>query len=785
MRLFAVGFLIGTVLLQQAAQLPLTRVVGLAAALLLASRLASRSWCAALVAGAGIVAGYDLAAWRAETRMADALPVAWERRDIDIEGVVTGLPQPGERGTRFVFETLRVETPGAVVPSSVSLMWYAARGSGEDTVVPPPDIRAGERWRFTVRLKRPRGLANPHTFDFEPWALERGLRATGYVRARPEPARVAALEPGWPQSLHRLRGDIRDAMRESLGEKRFAGVLVALAIGDQDAIGAGDWKVFWRTGVGHLVSISGLHITMLASLAFAVTAFLWVRVPALVLAIPARKAAAVAGVFAAFAYTLLAGFGVPAQRTLVMLCVAAASLLAERHVSPSRLLAAAVLAVLLVDPWAVLAPGFWLSFGAVGAILYALALRTGRVGVLESSVTTQAAVTLALWPALASLFGEVSLVSPLANAFAIPLVSLVVVPLALAGALLPLPALLVPAHAVMEGVMIPLEWLAALSWAVAENADAPMALVACATAGAALLLAPRGLPLRVAGVLFLLPLALYRAPAPAPGEAWIDLLDVGQGLAVVVRTATHSLVYDAGPSWNSESDSGSRIVVPFLRGEGVRRLDGLVLTHADDDHVGGAASVAASREPGWLLSTLDTDDERQALAPVSRSCVAGTEWTWDDVRFEVLHPDASTLRDTRRSANDRSCVIRVATGGAAIVLAADIERAAEAQLVAASRDRLRADALLVPHHGARTSSTPAFIDAVAPDIALISAGWYNRFRHPSPAVEARYRERGIAIRRTDLEGALRVVLPAAADYPVVVRRHFDRWRYWSDRAAGH
>jgi competence protein ComEC len=781
MRLFSLAFLAGTLCLQQSADLPAWRAAGLACALLLASFIARQRLARALlVVAAGIVAGHDLAAWRAGERLADELPAAWEGRDIEVEGIVSGLPQQGERGTRFLLDPVRVHTAGARVPSRMSVTWYAPRDGDSDAAVSPASVHAGERWRLTLRLKRPRGLANPHAFDFEPWALARGIRATGYVRALPPPLRVADHEPGWPQTLHRLRGGVRDSMRQALGDARFTGVLVALAIGDQDSIAAGDWEVFWRTGVGHLVSISGLHITMLASLAFAAAAWLWVRVPALALALPARKAGAVAGVAAATAYTLLAGFGVPAQRTLVMLAVAAASLLADRSASPSRVLASALLAVLLLDPWAVLAPGFWLSFGAVAAIFLAFGLRTGEPGAVAGAARTQAAVTLALWPPLAALFGEVSLVSPLANAFAIPLVSLVIVPLTLAGALLPLPALLDPAHALMAAAMVPLEWLAALPGASMEGPGAPVALTALAVGGVALLLAPRGMPLRAAGACFLLPLACFRPAGPAHGEAWVDVLDVGQGLAVVVRTATHALAYDAGPAWNADSDSGSRIVVPFLRGEGVGRLDGLVITHADDDHAGGAASLARSRRPSWILSTLPDDDERHALAPASLPCVAGTRWGWDGVAFEVLHPAPAALADRRRE-NDRSCVLRVQAVAGAALLAADIGRLAEGELLARHREKLRADALLVPHHGSRSSSTPAFVDAVSPKAALISAGWRNRFRQPSPVVEARYRALGAEIRRTDHEGALRVVLPGETGGEATVLPLVARQRYWSDR----
>jgi len=592
--------------------------------------------------------------------------------------------------------------------------------------------------------------------------------------------RLAEHEPGWPQSLHRLRGDIREAMRDRLGDARFAGVLVALAVGDQDAIGAEDWRVFWRTGVGHLVSISGLHVTLFATLAFAIVRFGWVRVPALALRVPARKAGALAGVFAALAYCLLSGYAVPAQRTVLMLAVAAAALMAGRHGSASRVLAIAALAVLLVDPWAVLQPGFWLSFGAVGAILYALALRAGPPGSVAPAVVTQAAVTLALAPMLVSLFGELSLVSPLANAFAIPVVSLVVVPLTLAGALAGVPGMLEAAHALMALTMVPLEFLAAWPGAVVESAEAPLALAALALSGALLVLAPRGVPLRAAGFAIALPLALHTVPVPPPGAAWIDVLDVGQGLAAVVRTASHALVYDTGPAWSDESDSGGRIVAPFLRGEGVRSLDGVVVTHADDDHAGGAVSIAMARRPAWLLSTLGWSDERHAAFPESRRCVAGLVWEWDGVRFEVLHPDARALADERRRENDRSCVIRVEAGAAAALLAADIEKLAESELVAREGARLRSRVLLVPHHGSRTSSTPAFLDAVDPEIAIVPVGWRNRFRHPAPVVLQRYAGRGIRVLRTDLDGAVRVELPSA-DGPLAIGREAERSRYWSDR----
>jgi len=784
MRCFVFAFVLGVLALQRCADLPdlsfAWALVAVALALVLA-RTHPRA-LAVLLLVAGALAGFHYAAWRAQQALAQWLPVAWEGRDITLEGQVANLPQPGERGTRFLFHVDRVATPGAQVPRTIALTWYAdARAD-----VPPPRLVPGDSWVLTVRLKRPRGLSNPHTFDFEPWALERGIRATGYVRARESAAAAHGHAPGWTYTLHRWRLQVRESMQAQLGDARLRGVLVALAIGDQDAIAPDDWEVFWRTGVGHLMSISGLHITMLAGLGFALAHFAWVRVPGLVLRLPARKAAVVAGTLVALAYALMTGYAVPAQRTFVMLAVIAACLLLDRQASSSRVLALAALVVLLLDPWAVLSAGFWLSFGAVAAIFYVMASRTGRTGIFASAVTEQLAVTVVMVPMLLALFQEVSLVSPLANAFSIPLVSLVVVPLAILGAFIDAPWLLEGAHVLMLGLMTPLEWLAGLPRAMLESHAPQPWTVATALVGCALLLAPRGVPMRSLGAAWLVPLFAIAPQPPAWGEAWIEVLDVGNGLALVVRTATRALAYDAGPSWSAESDSGARIVVPFLRGEGVARLDGLVISHADDDHAGGAISLAASRAPPWLLSPLPAGHELQLMFDDSRRCEAGRRWVWDGVSFVVLHPGSAiyeeapaAARRTRRE-NDRSCVLRVSTATRSVLLTGDVEGRGEREMLDRGED-LKADVLIVPHHGSRTSSGAAFLDAVSPAIAIFSVGHRNRFGHPHGAVLGLYRARGVEIRRTDHEGALRVVLPADAATPARAERRVTQSRYWSER----
>ncbi|HEX5633289.1 MAG TPA: DNA internalization-related competence protein ComEC/Rec2, partial [Gemmatimonadales bacterium] len=582
---------------------------------------------------------------------------------------------------------------------------------------------------------------------------------------------------GWPQSVHRARDSVREQMRLHLGDAAYGGVLVALAIGDQDAIPQGQWDVFWRTGIGHLMSISGLHITMLAALGFTIAFAAWARVPALALRIPASKVAVVTGTLVAAAYTLMTGFAVPAQRTVVMLASVAVCVLAERHGSATRVLAVALLAVLVADPWCVLSGGFWLSFGAVAAIFFAMALRTGRPAALRAAATEQAAVTVVMIPLVVALFGEYSLVAPLANAIAIPAVGWVVVPLAIAGAFLEAALALDAAHAALAMLMGPLEAMAAWPHAVLEShAPAPWT-VAAALVGCAWMLAPRGFPLRALGLLWMLPLVTIAPSRPAHGEAWVDVLDVGHGLAAVVRTATHVLAYDAGPTWTDDADSGERIVVPYLRGEGLSRLDALVISHADDDHAGGAISIAARRAPGWLLSSIPAEDALHSLVARTTACAAGQSWVWDGVEFRVLHPVPGARA---AKANDASCVLRVATGGGAMLLTGDIEARSEDGLLGREM-QLDADVLLVPHHGSRSSSTADFVTAVAPRVAILAVGHRNRFRHPHPAVAARYGTRGIPVWRTDRDGALRVALPAESGAAVAVEPLVRQVRYWTDR----
>ena len=661
------------------------------------------------------------------------------------------------------------------MPPHISLAWYRSPDAADDDASPLIPVRAGERWRFTVRLKRPHGNFNPHGFDYEAWLFERDIRATGYVRPRSaERIEAQVWRPAYMVEM--LRETIRDRFRAALPDGPYTGILIALAVGDQQAIDAELWQTFARTGITHLMSISGLHITMFAGLAYALINWLWRRSAKLPLRLPAQHAAAAGGFFAAFFYCLLAGFAVPAQRTLYMLGVVAAARLWGRETAASRVLLLALLLVLLLDPWAVLAAGFWLSFGAVALLFHIGSGRLGPAHWLVEWGRAQWAVTLGMLPALLALFQQFSLVSPLANAVAIPVVSFVITPLVLAGALPFLDPLLSLAHLVTAGLMAFIEGLAGLPLAMWQQAAPPAWSVVLALAGGVWLLLPRGFPARWLGLLAFLPLLTAAPPRPAAGAVEVTVLDVGQGLAIHVQTATHDLLFDAGPAFSAEADSGNRIIAPYLRALGVRGLDALVISHADKDHEGGAASVLAALPVAILKASLPFEHALSAQPVPQELCHDGDGWNWDGVRFDMLHPGTGPLS---RKTNDVSCVLRIIAGGRSMLLTSDIEAVSERDLLARYPAALAAEVMTAPHHGSRTSSTPEFIAAVAARDVIFPVGYRNHFGHPRPDVVLRFAQGGARLHRTDADGAVSVGLGTAG----IVFRHEreERRRYWHAR----
>ena len=793
MVVFAIFFALGVWLLQQQASLPdfawawllLAFPFALFPVFTRSKNLLIRSGHTLLLAACACGAGFYHAAWQAEQRLAVSLPDEWQGRDIEVIGVVAELPRRYERGLRFGFDVEQTVTrapgqeffvPQASVPEHIYLSTY----SDDKTV--PLKLRAGERWRLTLRLKQPHGAANPHGFDFEMWALERNIRAVGYVHNKGDNRRIDELAPntlfrGLGYRIETWREAVRDKFDATLGDAPYAGVLSALAIGDQNSIPPPQWQIFTRTGVNHLMSISGLHITMLASLAFAVAYWLWRRSIRLTLRLPARKAAALAALLAAFGYALLSGFAVPAQRTVYMVGAVAAALWLNRNFSLGQIVSIALLGVLIPDPWAVMSAGFWLSFGAVALILYVTAYRIGSNHWLSEYASVQWAMAIGLTPLLLGLFQQASLVSPLANAIAIPLVSLVVVPLALLGAALPVEAPLWLAHIVMDGVMYFLEWLNALPQAVWTQHAPPAWSIAVAMLGALWILLPRGFPARWLGFLLLLPMFLNTPEPPAQGALRLIVFDVGQGLAVAAQTRQHALLYDTGPDFSGEADSGNRILIPTLRALGIAELNGLILSHNDTDHTGGTASIMQAMPVGWVSSSLPATHALLRSANHMRRCRDGASWNWDGVQFEILHPATDSDGTKKAHDNEQSCVLRIGVGEHSVLLAGDIEKNSEARLIKQHADKLFTSLLVVPHHGSKSSSSLDFIAATLPDYAVFTAGYRNRFGHPREEVLQRYADSGAELLRSDEDGAILVEMNAQGLQ--VERYRKTHRRYWT------
>ena len=769
MRLGAVAFLLGILVLQTLPELP-----GRVWTLGLPGVLALLAFVPRWRLPACSAAGFLWALWLAPPPV--PIPVELEGVDMWVEGWIATIPDRGGRSTRCEFVVgralVRGEESATLVGQRLRLSWWNNSTGIDNAAKAIPSLQVGDRWGFAVRLKRPHGLLNPGGFDYERWLYARGIVATGSIRSHPTPHLLAEAER-YP--LDRYRQQVAETFGRLLPGNPQTGILTALAVGERGGITPWQWEVFNRTGVGHLMSISGSHIGLIAGMMFALAWGFWSRIPALALRWPAARAAALVALVGAGSYALLSGLSVPAQRAFLMLAVAMTTLFFLRAAASSHILALALLTLLIIDPEAPLLVGFWLSFGAVAAILYSVGGRWRARRPLGQTIDLQLSITLALLPLLLLFFQRFPLLSPLANLIAIPWVGCTVLPLTLLAVLAGWigPAVQAPllegAALTMEGLWRILLWLDRWPGMVWYRPEPPLWALAFALPGVALLLGPRGLPGRWLGLPLCLPLLWPPAATPPSGGVWFTLLDVGPGLAAVVRTQHHVLVYDTGPRLGETLDAGRAVIASFLRQQGVIKLDMLIVSHADKQHTGGVRSLREQMPVGRIL----TSSLEQTPIDGAELCRMGQDWEWDGVRFRLLHPPATGFVD-----DEASCVLQVIGSAGRVLLPGDIETHAETALTAIRGAELAAEVLVAPHQGRRNLSVPAFLAAVQPRYILFSTGYRNRFGYPRPETVARYRVTGATLLDASHEGALTFRLePGRPLAPERYRR--DHRRYWT------
>jgi competence protein ComEC len=712
--------------------------------------------------------------------LANMIPETWQGHDIWVAGAVVDLPRKGERSQRFILETDTIvgcsQLTSGIPDQSTCENHYRLQLSyyGDRSVVP------GERWLFKVRLNRPRGQANRGAFDYEAWLFRQRISATGYVRPDSNNRRLA--EPGTRELLHQVRFNVMNRVEAILADSPRRGLVSALTIGESNMISATDWKILSATGTNHLLIISGLHVSLVSGLIYRLMLLIARSVWS---GSAAVRFASIGASVAATAYAGLAGFGLPVQRALIMVLVVFLGLGSGRKINVRNSFSLALFGVVAVDPLAAFSTGFWLSFGAVFVLLYTFVGRypgpSSWTGTLKNALKAQWVIFVSLSTLTAYLLLQVSLLSPLANMIAIPWVSLLVVP----GLLVSMLSLIMGnefagffyqiSDQLLTVLFRYLAWLAELKLSWYPGSLSVTGAMLGFLAGLVLLM-PKGLPGRWLGVVLFLPAVLPVISWPSFGELRMTVLDVGQGLSVVLQTRNHAMVYDTGARYSDRFDFGSAVVIPALRVRGINRLNKVIISNGDVDHAGGARSVIQMLQPFEVSSG---DPERVAgIVGLNRyisACSKGQRWHWDGVSFEILHPGPHDGAAAGWQGNNSSCVLMIAIGRQRILLPGDIESEVEKHLVESGLNGV--DMLVVPHHGSRTSSTPLFLNRLKPATAIVSAGYMNRFQHPDAMIVNRYMHRGARLLNTSNEGEIEIRFALPESTSISTFRRLSR-RYW-------
>lgn len=677
----------------------------------------------------GLCIGFSYAIYFSHLTTQWTLPKKSEGKTMMLTGTIASLPETHQNGTSFLFKTK---------DALLRLTWKTQNQK----------LHAGEEWQLPVRLKRIHGLMNPGGFDYEAWAFSVGIRASGYV------AEGNARKIKQHFSIQTIRQNLYDKILESLPVTNTSHWILALALGERHNIPFDQWQILRNTGTNHLMAIAGLHIGFLSAFIYAMIFVIWRRIPFLVLKIPSQHAASIAALIMAWIYSALAGFSIPTQRACLMFSFFMCAMLWRRKINVWHIYSLALLCVLLFNPLDVLSLSFWLSFGSVALIIYGMQGRLHPKGIWWKHGRIQWVVAVGLIPLSFALFQECSFISFFANSIAIPWVGFFILPLTFIGTFLLLFQLkiggffLIMADHSLQYLWMLLTFFSKISWSTWSHAIANPIVFFLSVIGMIILILPKGCKERWLGIILLLPLFFYQPEKPKRGEFWFTLLDVGQGLSAMIETTSHVLIFDAGPRLSENYDMGESVVLPFLRIRGIRKIDMLVVSHGDNDHIGGANAILNALPVNFIKTSVPEKFTKNH----ADYCLLGEKWQWDGVSFSFLYPAPAQLG----LGNDSSCVLKVSNGKQSLLLTGDIEKFAENFLVNNNPHELSADLLVAPHHGSKTSGVKAFIDDVSPHVVLFPIGYRNRYHFPHKKIIANYAEKKIAMVDTMQSGAIQV-----------------------------
>jgi competence protein ComEC len=719
MLLFTFAFLSGDLFLQTFSYLP-NRQIFFVLVLILLLLKKYRKLVLMLFA---FILGFYWTNWFAASLLSWQLPKHMETRPVLATGYIASIPAVENQQTNFVFflKTLQIKQDSYAVNRFIKLSWRQ----------PVPDLNSGDQWQLWVRLKRIHGVQNPGGFDYEAWALQNQLRAAGYVITQYNNRK---LSHDW---FHYPMNQVRQLLQKKIVHDlpQISPWLIALIIGERQGVPAQDWQILRRTGTNHLMAIAGLHIGIIAGFVFLLTSIVWKRIPYLLLKLPAQQAGWCAAFMAAIAYSALAGFSIPTQRACLMLSIFFVIFLLKRKLNPWNSWSLAVLIVLFINPLSVLTQSFWLSFGTIALIIYCMNGRLSPRGLWWKHGRIQWIIGVGLIPISLLLFQECSFISFIANTIAIPWLGFLILPLCFASAICYFifpwlgKLLLIIADKNLALLWMILHWLSELKMSFIAYYIPDYFIFISILFAFIFLLYPAGFPGRWLGILWLLPLFSYQTAKPAHGEVWLTVLDVGQGLATVVQTQSHLLVYDTGAKF-LEHDMGESVVLPFLRTLQAKQIDMLVISHGDNDHIGGAQSIMDHLK----MKAIRTSTPEKISHTTTTYCLTGQAWHWDGVDFKFIYPTAADLH----LGNDSSCVLRISNQQHTILLSGDIEKYAEKKLMTSEKDQLAADILLAPHHGSKTSGLADFIAAVHPAFVIYATGYLNRYHFPHASIVQSY-----------------------------------------------